>query len=408
VTSALPAARAVGQEMGLDLYVVGGAARAAVEEQAVRDVDLVVEGSGARVAEDVARRLAARLGGEVSAVPAFLGAHLALPDGAAIDVTVARRERYPRPAALPIVEPAGLEEDLRRRDFTLNAFALRLRDGQVVDPLGGIEDLRARRLRVLHDASFADDPTRVLRAIRLELERGFRMTPETESLARAASFAGLSGSRLREELRRLLDQPHRLSAALDRLNELGLLRGIDESVEWSPAAREGVARLAAALGDSILWRHAEKPPAWISALALIAAEPRRLAKRLELTGSAAEPLLGAPRRAAALAVALDADLAPSAVDELLGAATASELALVLAGREPRSRDQARRHLGEQRGLRLAIGGADLMAHGVAAGPAIGEALRRTRAARLDGRIERDGELVFALEAARGARSAGTA
>ena len=144
------------------MYVVGGAVRDALLGQVPRELDLVVEGD----AVPVARRAAERVGGALTVHERF-GTATVLTDGFAFDLAGARRERYPRPGALPEVElGASIEEDLARRDFTVNAMAVPCSTATRTDWPGAREDLEAGVLRVLHDRSFVDDPTRMLRLVR--------------------------------------------------------------------------------------------------------------------------------------------------------------------------------------------------------------------------------------------------
>src|SRR5262249_19625187 len=157
-----------------------------------------------------------------------------LPDGRRVDLATARRESYRAPGALPVVEPASLQDDLERRDFSLNALAVRLgRDvlGRLVDTTGGLEDLRGRRIRVLHPLSFVDAPTRILRAARLSARLGCRIAPTTRRLAAEAArldvYRALSGERLRAELELLLAERRPLAALREagRLGAWSLLGG---------------------------------------------------------------------------------------------------------------------------------------------------------------------------------------
>jgi len=205
------------------VYLVGGAVRDILLGEPNFDVDVVVEGD----AIAVARALAAAVGGRVRAHPQFGTAVVLYGDDGRIDVVTARSETYHAPAALPTVEPGSIEEDLHRRDFTINAMAVSLSGdeaGKLVDPFDGRRDLEAGRIRILHDRSFIDDPTRILRAIRYEDRFGFRMDEETEALARSCIETGhvgdLSGARLREELVALLEEGD-VSHAIPRLAELG-------------------------------------------------------------------------------------------------------------------------------------------------------------------------------------------
>jgi len=239
------------------VYAVGGVPRDLLLGGRPLDLDLVVEGD----AEALTARLAGRLGGEVSAHGRFGTATLAL--GAhAIDIASAREERYARPGALPEVKPAVLARDLERRDFTVNALALTLdpeRMGEVTAVPCAREDLEAERLRVLHDASFADDPTRLLRLARYAARLGFRAEDGTEGLARRAVRDGaletVSGARIGAELR-LLAAERRAVSAFDQAAALGLLGAIDPVWRWD---RELAERALAARRSPGARRHPRWP-----------------------------------------------------------------------------------------------------------------------------------------------------
>src|SRR3954464_6111046 len=160
------------------VYVVGGAVRDVLLGRTPHALDFVVEGD----AVAVARRAAERLGGRVTVHERFGTATVEAAE-ATFDLAGARRERYERPGALPEVElGASLRDDLARRDFTVNAIALHLADGALTFHPGACEDLDARRLRVLHDGSFADDPTRLLRMARYAARLAFAVEPHTDRL----------------------------------------------------------------------------------------------------------------------------------------------------------------------------------------------------------------------------------
>src|SRR5713226_8716687 len=206
-------------------HLVGGAVRDVLLGGEAVDLDVVVEGDAAAAA----RTAAERVGGRVREHERFGTATVEAVD-LAFDVARARRERYPAPGALPEVEPASLEEDLLRRDFTVNALAVALgppAPGTVHAARQSHEDLEARRLRVFHDDSFRDDPTRLLRLLRYATRLRFAIEPGTEGLARAAVAAGapatVSGGRIGDELRLLLREPEP-NIALRLAGELGLDR----------------------------------------------------------------------------------------------------------------------------------------------------------------------------------------
>ncbi|HMB55153.1 MAG TPA: CBS domain-containing protein, partial [Thermoanaerobaculia bacterium] len=256
------AARRVARREGIAVYVVGGPVRdlllAAEGEAATgdavprstlpRDLDLVVEGDGPHFAH----LLAAELDGRVREHRTFLTAVVIDPDGRHVDVATARSEFYRQPAALPEVSTSALRQDLYRRDFTINTLVIRLGPGDepaLLDHFGGRRDLDEGTIRVLHSLSFIDDPTRALRAVRLEQRLGFEIAPETLHLMRVAheegAFDRLSGSRLREELKLLLDDPAVALRGLERLDELGLTPALDPALVLGAALRT---RLRAAVG----------------------------------------------------------------------------------------------------------------------------------------------------------------
>lgn len=370
------------------VYVVGGAVRDVLLEREPHELDFVVEGD----AVAVARRAAARLGGRMTVHERFGTATVEAP-GAVFDLVSARRERYERPGALPLVElGAPLRDDLARRDFTVNAIALHLVDGDLVAHPGALDDLRAGRLRVLHERSFLDDPTRLLRLARYAARLGFEPEPDTDALAAQAVASGavetVTGSRLGAELRLLLREPQ--PDALVALDRHGLGRAvlgplfavepalITRAIDLSPPdARADLAALAATLTGAGE-RTAPAAPAGAGDLAT------RL-DRLEFTagerGIVAAAVAGAPRLRDALAAARDdADLwralrrAPPEAVAVAGA---------LAG-GGRAEEAARRWLADVRHRRLAIDGHDIVAAGLD-GPAVGAALDAAMEAMLSGR-----------------------
>ena len=194
--------------LGLPAYLVGGPVRDALLGRASLDTDITVVGS----ADDLARRLAEHFQGRLTSHGRFGTAVVEMP-GWHVDVATARRETYAQPGALPEVEPADLDEDLRRRDFSYNAMALRLDRalGELHDPLHGFADLQAGLTRALHERSFADDPTRIIRAARYAARFGCRLEPMTQAWLDAAIAGGalgtVTGQRLWGELSRLLAEP---------------------------------------------------------------------------------------------------------------------------------------------------------------------------------------------------------
>jgi tRNA nucleotidyltransferase (CCA-adding enzyme) len=398
---------AVSQRHGIPVYLVGGLVRDLLLDRENRDLDLVVEGDGLGFAV----LLSEELGGRVRTHPVFLTAVVVDPDGFHIDIATARSEFYRAPAALPEVQTSALRQDLYRRDFTINTLAIRLGPGtmpELIDYFGGRHDLKEKTLRVLHSLSFIDDPTRVLRAVRLELRLGFHISSETLRLVEVALNEGifdlLSGSRLRDELVMLLDDPALALRGIERLAELDLLRVLLPGASIGDDSRERL-RGARAAWD---WYHLEgltDPPVRVWRLHLMAlsgdlGEPEleRLADRLMLAGEDRRLLVSFPGRLEQARRALEASgLLPHQALEALEPLQGEELLLLMADETEAVRTWVRRHLSELRPFELEIRGADLVAAGVPPGPRIGEALKATKRARLDGRIEAGEELRHALE-----------
>ncbi len=413
LTSRIEAIAAVSREQGVPVYLVGGFVRDLLLERENRDLDLVVEGDGLAFAE----ALAAALGGRVRVHRAFLTAVVVDAEGFHVDVATARSEFYRAPAALPEVQTSALRQDFFRRDFTINTLAIRLGPEpalELIDYFGGRRDLKEKTLRVLHSLSFIDDPTRILRAVRLELRLGFHISSETLHLAEVALAEGvfdqLSGSRLRDELILLLDDPALALRGLDRLAELGVLGAIDPRLEiknLDESVRERLREARAAHDWYRLEGIADLPvEAWRLLLMALAADfaPTdllRLADRLLLAGEDRRLILGFPGRLALARENLhkdrgDRELASHRLAEILEPLSGEEILLLMAEGDEPVRLQIRRYLTQLRGLRLAIRGADLLAAGIPPGPSIGEALRATLKARLDDRIGEDEELRYAL------------
>lgn len=338
------------------VYLVGGVVRDLLLGRERSDVDLVVVGDAAA--------LAAKLGAETTEHERFATAKARL-DGHEIDIASARAESYPQPGALPLVEPAGsIETDLARRDFTINAMAVPLGGGPLIDPHRGRADLEAGLLRVLHPRSFRDDPTRALRAARYVARFGFELERQTGRLLRETDLGTVSADRRRAELLRLAAEPN-----APRGFELLATWGLTELRERGAELAGRVADLLAAppwqgvvARDRAVLRAALGPPG----------EEERLA--------AAEP----PRPSFAVELAAGRDPAELALARGLGA------------------EWLDRYLVEWRSVGLEIDGADLLEAGVPQGPAVGRGLAEALRGKLDGQVAgREQELAAALAAARG-------
>lgn len=375
------------------LYLVGGVLRDLLLGRETLDLDFSVAGDSL----GLARALAAETGGTIREHAAF-GTASVDAGGCRYDFAPCRDESYPAPAVLPVIAPGDLPADLRRRDFTVNALALPLDGGGgLIDLHGGKADLERQALRILHPASFRDDPTRALRGVRFELRLGFRMTAETlaalaGSLA-AGHFAALSGSRWRQELELLWGDPALAAGGVERMAELGLLAALHPRLAPSALIEEVVKLHGEAREEAELWRLV------LAALAaaLDPEERAELAGRLLLEGRDRQ-ILTADERRKAREVLRREQVRPHEVAAALDRLPAEALLLLLAEGGEGERQWIERYRRELRPLALAVRGADLLAAGVPPGPQIGRALAATRRARLDGELGASGELAFALAA----------
>jgi tRNA nucleotidyltransferase (CCA-adding enzyme) len=396
---------------GSEAYLVGGVVRDLLLGEAVRDLDLVIVGNTRRLA----RALAHRQRGRLRWYEAFRTATVHLPDGSQIDLARARREHYGRPAALPRVAPAGLEQDLWRRDFTINALACSLMPddfGRIVDPCGGREDLRGRRIRLLHGLSVIEDPTRALRALRLRVKLRFRIEQRSSALIHAARrlgiFRRLSSARLRREIERLLSEPS-AARAVRAMTTYGLWRELGLPARPQPERYIELRRLERLLARGAPGEGAEGPCVWATVLALLllgaTSERReRLLERLRPSRGITRLLDRAPADARRIARSLAADRAPrpGRVHELCRGRRAEILLLAAALlRSPSRRETVWSYLTTGRRIRADIGGDDLLRAGVARGPDVALGLEAALRAKLDGRASsRKAQLEAALRAVR--------
>jgi tRNA nucleotidyltransferase (CCA-adding enzyme) len=383
------------------VYLVGGTVRDIMLGEPSFDVDIAVEGDGIAFA----RALAAALGGRAVTHDKFGTAVVKYGAGKRVDVATTRTEFYDQPGALPSVEQASIRQDLHRRDFTINAMAISLRAedfGRLVDPFGGLADLERRIVRVLHNLSFIDDPTRIFRAIRYENRYGFHMDRHTLALARACIDMGLVGelssARLRDELVQLLEEAH-VTKAVRRLDELGLAAAIHPRF----AADAHTAALLERV-DELRRRYVPDEPRWRPRLAVLVRRlpPEELYDwfaRLKLRRRDADRLADAVAVGGRLGGLL-ADVTEPAEAHRIIAPHEPLAALLALACDPEGPGAAwlRRYFEELRGVTLEITGTDLAALGLRESPLVGEVLGEVLRRKLNGELDgRDAELAAAAE-----------
>jgi len=387
----------------LPLYLVGGFVRDLLLGIPATDFDLVVEGD----AISLARALAAQYGGRVTAHVRFGTAQWFHPDPGhhALDFISTRSEFYKHTAALPTVKPGTLTDDLVRRDFTINTLALRLDGehwGELRDELGGLDDLKRGLVRVLHPASFRDDPTRLFRAVRYEQRYGFQIVPETLSLMPQAHrlIDLISAQRIRHELDLVLDEEKAI-VMLSRLAELDLLQLVHPALTWNDTIRalfltglrilpeHPIKSYPSSTSKSFLGWHF-----WLMQVASIDLES--LERRLHFHADLFRSLLAASALFAGLPANID--LKPSQwVRRLENIPLTAVQAVFLATPDGQVRRNLSNYLETWRHVKPKTNGHDLMKRGLPQGPRYQQVLQRLREAWLDEEVRSDDEEMELLD-----------
>ena len=389
-------------EKGVRLFLAGGAARDVALRRPHHDWDLVVEGDGILFA----RALAETWAGRATIHEPFMTATVRLDDGVTFDVATARRETYPHPGSMPRVEPAGIAEDLWRRDFSINAIAVALCPGEwgkLLDPTGGMDDIEAGLVRALHSGSFWDDATRIVRAIGFEQRLGFRIEPTTCAWIRSAAAEGaldtVSTERLGESILPLL-QNSIGPQALKRANELGVARALGARPAFtrkSLRALELVPEAVRRLGET--GRPNRRAVACLAALLLgRAVTAERVIHQLHVDRFMARDLRSAARflemhAAGFCPAATDAEL----WDQLREADFGGIAALWLVSREDHHRCALERYWTHLRHCRPDFDPNLLRELGYPPGPGFGEALRAAVRAKLEQGLGAEDQLTLARE-----------
>lgn len=377
---ALAAVARHAQSEGLALYLVGGSVRDLLLGRSTLDVDLTLEGD----APTLARAFAAGFDGIRCVVhPAFRTATLRGAE-LRLDIATARVETYERPGALPAVRPGSLRDDLLRRDFTVNAMALALtgdQRGDIVDPFGGKATLEAGVLRVLHEDSFRDDATRILRGARYELRLGFRWESETLRWLRRdiAYLETISGPRIREELARTMREPEPERILL-RLHEFRALAAIHPALTFGEDRMEAFARLRQIRAELSV-------TAYFALLAwdLSRQDAAALIARLSLNRRETDAVQAVPE-VRELGRELAAGGKASGTVRLLSPFPLAAVWALAASAEETARRRALRYLRRLRYVKPLLDGHALITFGARPGPQLGEVLRRLKVAKLDGEV----------------------
>jgi tRNA nucleotidyltransferase (CCA-adding enzyme) len=404
-----------GDDRGIPVYLVGGFVRDLImsgtssDSETYRspsDLDLVTEGDAIRLAESLAEKLGAR----TKTHPRFGTASLVFPDGSHLDLATARTESYARPAALPDVERSSIEDDLRRRDFTINAMAIRLGErhfGELLDPHRGVRDLRRHEIRTLHNLSFLEDPTRIMRAARFEARFGFHMEPHTRHLAeeviREGRLATLTPERFGRELLLGLEESS-VVEVVRRWEELGIL------VYLHPKLHADTGRMNQAL-ETLRWfaslrqrETADRTLLLLTALVspLSPDEARDVCeKRLRYSEPKTDQIVRSLQRASRLAEEIQELQSDPA--EFTRRLLSEDLVTLLyvTVLQPDTRDLLATYFQKLRHVKLGVSGNDLIARGYRPGPSFSAAMQDTldekRRGRLRSRKKEEEFLIQRLE-----------
>ncbi|MBI5182967.1 MAG: CBS domain-containing protein [Nitrospinae bacterium] len=397
-----------GDKKRYPVYVVGGFVRDLLMGLENLDIDIVVEGDGIALAGEIAKEVS----GRIRSHEKFGTAIVILPDGFRIDVATARAEYYKYPAALPIVELSSIKMDLYRRDFTINALSIKLNGKDVnnlIDFFGGQRDIKEKVIRVLHNLSFVEDPTRVFRAIRFEQRFNFNISRQTQTLlegtVKKGLFNRLSGSRLYSELVQILKEKEALRA-IKRISEFDLLKFIHPLISLTDESYT----LLREIGEVTAWYNLlfldDKVETWFIYLMglldrLNTEEIRETVSRLSIPARYASRLIEGKDMVKGVATELSDrhDLTPSQVYKILYPLSLEVLLFLMAKiQEERGRRHISLYLTRLKSVKIDVSGKDLIEIGFTPGPLFRVILGTIKEAKLNGRLStKKEELEFVKE-----------
>lgn len=392
----LKGAGAIAAELGCEAYAVGGFVRDLLMRRENLDIDIVIEGDGI----GFAKKFAESLNGKIKIHDRFKTAVIICPDGYKIDVATARLEYYEKPGALPTVELSSLKLDLYRRDFTINTLAVCLNPGsfgKILDFFNAQRDIKEHTLRILHNLSFVEDPTRAMRAVRFSERFGFTIAPHTENLLKNSVKLELlkrsSSPRIREELKNILKEDRALHA-IGRLKNYKLLPLIDSNIKWDEKAE----RLFENARKSVAWYELlyrdEKIDPWLVLMLALTDNLKKLelaafTKRLRIDNKKTRDIIESRAVAIRALHSISAEQLPttSQVFLLLSPLPLELILYIIAKTEkPAVKKTISKYITELRGLRPRLKGKDLLKCGVKEGPRIGQILDKLLYAVIDGKV----------------------
>jgi tRNA nucleotidyltransferase (CCA-adding enzyme) len=402
---------AAGDELGINLYVVGGFVRDLLLHRKVGDIDIVVEGDGISFARHVAKKLNCR----VNTHKKFGTAVIIFSDHLKVDVASARLEYYDFPAALPIVEKSSIKRDLARRDFTINTLALSLNAetfGTMIDYFGAGRDLKDKTIRTIHNLSFVEDPTRIFRAIKFANRFGFEIGKVTANLIRNAikvdCFKNLSGLRVLSELKQILSEENPIPA-IRTMTEYGLEKVIHPRLEITPVTYQMLESANKTLAWHDLLYVDETYPRWAVYLMVLLNRctfkvSEQICDRLMIPAGERQLLLETRYKAENRLSFIESNHPVSRQAlywALINFNTVFILYIMALTKNEAVRKDISNFYTDYRHIKPRIQGRDLIEIGIKPGPAFTKILNEVLNARLDGKLEtREKEMVFAQSFAR--------
>lgn len=402
----LTQAARIAESMGLRLYLVGGLVRDLLLGRRSDDIDLVVDRSYPLLTGAPPEGAGIQLGRALQQyfTEARLEIHgkyqtvaLIWPHGFWLDIATARTEFYPYPASAPEVDLGSIQQDLYRRDFTINALAVQLTGssfGKILDFFGGLEDLESKQIRVLHVNSFIEDPTRIFRAVRFAVRLGFDLDPETEGYLRSAMSSGLhdavGGDRLKNELLYILRESG-WPNAFQQLANWGALRCIHPHLTWDQQVKQQVKRL----GSWFKHFHQDYPELSLPDLPQLRLElilchlpqAHQVAKQLHLTQAGIDRLLMFPQWQDHLLALFQSEIPPSQILQALHPYRVVEIVMLSVVSSPEIRRILYPYLRHWRRCKPLLDGHALRQLGYQPGPLFQKILSCLQEAQVDGKIK---------------------
>lgn len=387
-------AKELGGELGYNVYLVGGFVRDLLLRVDNFDLDFVIEGDGPHFAS----KLAERFKGRVNIHRKFETAVVILPDGNRVDVTTARFEYYREPAALPEVARGSIKRDLYRRDFTINAMAIKLTEPDaytLIDYYGGLRDLKDKVIRIIHNLSFVEDPTRAFRAIRFEQRYGFRIGPQTERLIRLAVrdgiFERLSGKRVFNELKHMLDEKNAL-LMVKRMQELDLLKFIHRNLHVDKDMEELFNKAVEIFNWYELLFKRKQPERWITnAMILLKdlkeSELKELLQWFGIGKKEKELIVSGIKKVNKVIYNLSKTEDPAEIYSILSGHPLEAVLFFMAKAEAKNQEKIGRYLMEWMDIKTEVKGDDLIRMGLTPGPIFGKILSKVLEAKIRGEVK---------------------